>query len=111
MLKNSEALPEFNNGRVLRDYQVESFKWMVQNNLKSQSCILGDEMGLGKTAQVCAIVPALRNPLHCCISFVDCYAGCTMLTDSNAQKAIGNDVAGDWCMILASWASIRCGGH
>lgn len=55
MLQRGEGVPEFKNGRVLRDYQVTSFNWMVQHNLKRSSCILGDEMGLGKTAQVCLL--------------------------------------------------------
>lgn len=44
-------MPNFNNGRSLRPYQVESLKWMAQNWYSSKNCILGDEMGLGKTAQ------------------------------------------------------------
>jgi hypothetical protein len=51
LLQEGRGVPEFRNGRTLRDYQVASFKWMVQHNLKGQHCILGDEMGLGKTAQ------------------------------------------------------------
>ena len=47
MLQRGEGMPEFKNGRVLRDYQETSFKWMVQHNLKGENCILGDEMGLG----------------------------------------------------------------
>jgi Chromo (CHRromatin Organisation MOdifier) domain len=52
LLAEGEGVPEFSNGRTLRDYQVTSFKWMVTHNLKGEGCILGDEMGLGKTAQV-----------------------------------------------------------
>lgn len=52
MLAAGKGLPEFKNGRTLRSYQVESFKWMVHHNVKGQNCVLGDEMGLGKTAQV-----------------------------------------------------------
>lgn len=57
MLQRGEGVPEFQNGRMLRDYQVASFKWMVQHVLKGQNCILGDEMGLGKTAQVRLVLP------------------------------------------------------
>lgn len=53
LLGSGKGLPEFLNGRKLRDYQEDSFKWMVQHALTNSSCILGDEMGLGKTAQVC----------------------------------------------------------
>lgn len=52
LLASGKAVPDFLNGRKLRDYQVESFKWMVQRALTNSHCILGDEMGLGKTAQV-----------------------------------------------------------
>jgi SNF2 family DNA or RNA helicase len=53
LMEEDKGLPDFKNGRKLRDYQETSFKWMVQNNLTGNNCILGDEMGLGKTAQVC----------------------------------------------------------
>lgn len=56
LLGSGKGVPEFLNGRTLRDYQLESFKWMVQHALTNSSCILGDEMGLGKTAQV--IIPS-----------------------------------------------------
>lgn len=52
MLQGGRGVPTFKNGRTLRDYQLTSFKWMVQHVLKGQNCMLGDEMGLGKTAQV-----------------------------------------------------------
>jgi hypothetical protein len=52
LLEAGRGLPEFRNGRKLRDYQETSFKWMVSHALQGSSCILGDEMGLGKTAQV-----------------------------------------------------------
>ena len=52
LLQRGEGVPTFLNGRKLRDYQLTSFKWMVQHVLKRQNCMLGDEMGLGKTAQV-----------------------------------------------------------
>jgi hypothetical protein len=64
MLQKGNGMPEFNNGRKLRDYQETSFNWMVQHNLKGENCILGDEMGLGKTAQVLLLRQAL--PPLCC---------------------------------------------
>ena len=61
MLASGKAVPEFLNDRKLRDYQVESFKWMVQHALTNSHCILGDEMGLGKTAQVRFLVLFLHT--------------------------------------------------
>ena len=52
-LQDGTGLPVFKNGRKLRSYQEESFRWMVAHLLKGENAILGDEMGLGKTAQVC----------------------------------------------------------
>ena len=37
-------VPSFLNGRVLRDYQVDSLHWMISNLRQKRSCILGDEM-------------------------------------------------------------------
>ena len=39
-----DAVPEFLNGRTLRDYQVTSLHWMVANMRAGRNCILGDEM-------------------------------------------------------------------
>jgi SNF2 family DNA or RNA helicase len=64
LLGSGKGVPDFQNGRELRDYQVESFKWMVQHALTNSSCILGDEMGLGKTAQVCPVHPLQRLAPH-----------------------------------------------
>eukprot|EP00959_Pyramimonas_sp_CCMP1952_P006279 131510-Pyramimonas_sp.AAC.1 len=52
--------PAFQGGRALRDYQVESFKWMTSNHKRGISCMLGDEMGLGKTAQSVAVMEHIR---------------------------------------------------
>eukprot|EP00892_Ulva_mutabilis_P002486 jgi/Ulvmu1/12238/UM086_0029.1 len=60
LLERGEGVPTFLNGRTLRDYQVNSFKWMVQHVLKGQNCILGDEMGLGKTAQSISVLEFRR---------------------------------------------------
>lgn len=38
------AVPTFLNGRELRDYQLESLRWHVNNLRASRNCILGDEM-------------------------------------------------------------------
>lgn len=62
LLGSGKGVPDFLNGRKLRDYQLESFKWMVQHALTNSSCILGDEMGLGKTAQVWSCI----LPQHFC---------------------------------------------
>lgn len=53
--------PEFSNGMMLRDYQVESFQWMVCNFRTKRNVILGDEMGLGKTAQSVAVLEQIRS--------------------------------------------------
>jgi SNF2 family DNA or RNA helicase len=65
LLGSGKGIPDFLNGRELRDYQVESFKWMVQHALTNSSCILGDEMGLGKTAQVCPTPLAYPQKIQC----------------------------------------------
>lgn len=54
-------VPTFCNSRKLRDYQLESLKWMVQNWYSGKNCILGDEMGLGKTAQSIACIEYQRQ--------------------------------------------------
>ncbi|GMH41988.1 hypothetical protein BSKO_09907 [Bryopsis sp. KO-2023] len=54
-------VPEFQNGRVLRDYQRKSVEWMVNNWDTGINCILGDEMGLGKTAQATAVLEFQRQ--------------------------------------------------
>ena len=42
--QREDAVPAFLNGRALRDYQVESLKWMMGNFRRGHNCILGDEM-------------------------------------------------------------------
>lgn len=39
------AVPDFCNGRQLRDYQRVSLDWMVSNWAVRRNCILGDEVG------------------------------------------------------------------
>ena len=43
-LHHADSLPDFLNGRVLRDYQTVSLRWMMENFRDNRSCILGDEM-------------------------------------------------------------------
>ncbi|KAK9793449.1 hypothetical protein WJX73_007753 [Symbiochloris irregularis] len=60
-LPELSALPEFQNGRSLRDYQKLSLEWMMSNCRDQRNCILGDEMGLGKTAQSIAALEFQRQ--------------------------------------------------
>lgn len=67
-LINLTAVPVFQNGRQLRDYQKESLKWMAKHRYRvtkgesdPTNCILGDEMGLGKTAQSIAVLEHQRQ--------------------------------------------------
>ena len=41
---HADAVPDFLNGRVLRNYQTDSLQWMMLNFRQNRSCILGDEM-------------------------------------------------------------------
>lgn len=38
-------MPDFCNGRQLRDYQLLSLEWNVRNWIAQRNCILGDEVG------------------------------------------------------------------
>lgn len=44
MAARTDVVPQFLNGRKLRDYQCESLKWMMANFRIQKNCILGDEM-------------------------------------------------------------------
>ena len=55
--------PEFQNNMALREYQVTSFEWMVNNYCRGRNVILGDEMGLGKTAQCISVIEYVRKNL------------------------------------------------
>jgi len=44
MLCLLSAVPDFLNGRQLRDYQLASLQWMVANWHQEINCILGDEV-------------------------------------------------------------------
>ena len=66
MLRTDDCVPVFRNGLQLKPYQVESFKWMVQHNIRGTNCMLGDEMGLEKTVQV-SICQALQLPAKDCV--------------------------------------------
>ena len=39
------AVPDFCNGRQLRDYQLQSLEWNIRNWWGNVNCILGDEVG------------------------------------------------------------------
>ena len=43
----STPVPDFLNGRCLRDYQLASLQWMVANWSEGRNCILGDEVRRG----------------------------------------------------------------
>eukprot|EP00937_MAST-01D_sp_MAST-1D-sp2_P003161 g3161.t1 len=51
----------FDEGHVLRDYQIVGVNWLLRNYYESRSCILADEMGLGKTVQVVTTCEHLRR--------------------------------------------------
>jgi hypothetical protein len=38
------AVPDFCNGRQLRDYQLQSLEWNIRNWWGNVNCILGDEV-------------------------------------------------------------------
>eukprot|EP00884_Botryococcus_braunii_P005939 jgi/Botrbrau1/15346/Bobra.0289s0003.2 len=63
-LPKKGAIPIFQNERKLRDYQVESLTWIMENMRAGKNCILGDEMGLGKTAQSIAVLEFQHQLLH-----------------------------------------------
>eukprot|EP01060_Flectonema_neradi_P036741 TRINITY_DN7162_c0_g1_i3.p1 TRINITY_DN7162_c0_g1~~TRINITY_DN7162_c0_g1_i3.p1 ORF type:complete len:983 (+),score=185.92 TRINITY_DN7162_c0_g1_i3:45-2993(+) len=44
---------------VLKDHQVEGIKFMAENILNGQGCILAHSMGLGKTAQIIILISVL----------------------------------------------------
>jgi len=44
----------------MRDYQIDSLKWITRMYDNGVSCILGDEMGLGKTLQTIAFLAHLK---------------------------------------------------
>ena len=47
-----KRIPPFNNGKSLREYQLEGLNWLIFKYMWSPGCLLADEMGLGKTVQV-----------------------------------------------------------
>lgn len=51
--------PKYLTGGVLRDYQLDGLKWMLNNRKVGLSGILADEMGLGKTIQSISLICAL----------------------------------------------------
>jgi SNF2 family DNA or RNA helicase len=54
-------VPVFKNYRRLKDFQLESLNWMIQNWHEDRNCILADEMGLGKTIQTISFLSHLRS--------------------------------------------------
>jgi chromodomain-helicase-DNA-binding protein 7 len=48
--------PEYENGNLLREYQLESLNWLTFNWYHKRNTILADEMGLGKTVQAMSIL-------------------------------------------------------
>ena len=54
-----EKQPEWLEGGVLRDYQVEGLNWMTYCYCNGTNGILADEMGLGKTVQTISFLERL----------------------------------------------------
>jgi hypothetical protein len=60
--------PKYQDGRLLRPYQVEGLNWLLSRWHAYTNAILADEMGLGKTAQTLSFldhlhrVHAIRGP-------------------------------------------------
>ena len=46
MPRGRQEPPTFKNNMALREYQVTSFEWMINNYCRGRNVILGDEMGL-----------------------------------------------------------------
>jgi chromodomain-helicase-DNA-binding protein 7 len=47
----SIEIPLFKDGKKLKDYQEEGFRWLAFSYYQNRNTILADEMGLGKTIQ------------------------------------------------------------
>jgi len=60
-MERLEASPAFENGRLLRPYQLEGVNWMLDAWRSRRNVMLADEMGLGKTAQVVATLSQLHH--------------------------------------------------
>eukprot|EP01135_Chromosphaera_perkinsii_P005464 Nk52_evm13s352 gene=Nk52_evmTU13s352 len=58
---NLKTSPEYNDGRALRDYQLEGLNWIMFTYLNKRNCILADEMGLGKTMQTVSFIHQLTD--------------------------------------------------
>ena len=63
MPRGKPTPPAFKNQMSLREYQVTSFEWMINNYCRGRNVILGDEMGLGKTAQCISVMEYVRTNL------------------------------------------------
>eukprot|EP00438_Fugacium_kawagutii_P000796 Skav226658 [mRNA] locus=scaffold2733:209570:219498:+ [translate_table: standard] len=47
--------------QVLRPYQVQGYRWLLNNARHGLGCLLADDMGLGKTIQAIALILQLRE--------------------------------------------------
>mmetsp|Transcript_15446 Transcript_15446/g.43214 ORF Transcript_15446/g.43214 Transcript_15446/m.43214 type:complete len:946 (+) Transcript_15446:412-3249(+) len=72
----------------MRDYQLESLRWITRMYDNGVSCILGDEMGLGKTLQTIAFLANL--------ALVRCTAG-------PALVVVPLSVMSSWMSELSQW--------
>lgn len=87
------ALPDFCNGRCLRDYQKDSLRWMSTHWYNGQNCILGDEMGLGKTAQSISV-----------LAFQQQFGG----TEGPFLVIAPLTTLGHWQREIQTWTSMNC---
>ena len=72
----------------MRDYQLESLRWITRMYDNGVSCILGDEMGLGKTLQTIAFLANLKLERH---------------TEGPALVVVPLSVVSSWMSELAKW--------
>jgi chromodomain-helicase-DNA-binding protein 7 len=54
--KKWDESPAYNNGNLLRPYQLEGVNWLLFSWYNGRNCLLADEMGLGKTIQSLAFL-------------------------------------------------------
>ncbi|XP_061586014.1 DNA excision repair protein ERCC-6-like 2 [Cololabis saira] len=59
-LSHEDRVP-YTINRYLRDYQREGIKFVYNNYIQANGCILGDDMGLGKTVQVIGFLAAVLH--------------------------------------------------
>ena len=58
---NERSQPNYIEGGVLHDFQVQGFEWFCKSWKKSNSVVLADEMGLGKTIQTLSFLYFLKH--------------------------------------------------